>query len=402
MPTGNTTVGRRDLLKVSIATATTGVLASVLPGIRHAVADESERMKGAILIVLAGGMSSWDSLDYKQRAPSEMRGPFDGIGKQSGDAMYSELFPNLAQESDSYLLLRAMEAQDAGVHSSAYKRWVNASGRNLVTELSQRGDGIPYAHGVLPGVDPMFTPEREAFPVADSLFVEWDQDCKKCALKEESDLTGRLSKLLPLRKALDGFGTLDSKATRIFDERYEVARKYLVGALANVQEKPTVESRRLEKEFGDHPYGRMLQLAGYLSDVAEAGIVVVETGHWDHHWDIRRRMEPARELDQGLAALIRHYSNRCTIAMRGEFGRSPQPQVDTMRDNGRSHFPIHAGLLSGPGIKNGEYGITTNRFEVLDQRVTDQEFASVFLEAAGAAAPNSARSGLATMLNRRS
>lgn len=108
------------------------------------------------------------------------------------------------------------------------------------------------------------------------------------------------------------------------------------------------------------PFGRQCLLARRL---AERGVRFVQVYHrdWDHHGSVKAHSEgTAKEVDQGVAALLLDLKNRdmlkdTLIVFGTEFGRTPMGQ-----GNGRDHHLAGFSMwMAGGGIKGGmSYGAT--------------------------------------------
>jgi hypothetical protein len=111
---------------------------------------------------------------------------------------------------------------------------------------------------------------------------------------------------------------------------------------------------------GDGSFAANCLLARRL---AERGVRFIQLYHrdWDHHGGIKNDIAVvAKEVDQGMAALLRDLKQRgmlqdTLVAWGGEFGRTPMAQ-----GNGRDHhIKGFSTWLAGGGIKGGiTYGAT--------------------------------------------
>jgi uncharacterized protein (DUF1501 family) len=106
---------------------------------------------------------------------------------------------------------------------------------------------------------------------------------------------------------------------------------------------------------GDGSFAANCLLARRL---AERGVRFIQLYHrdWDHHGGIKNDIPVvAKEVDQGIAALIKDLKNRdmlkdTLIIWGGEFGRTPMSQGGTGRDH---HIKGFSMWLAGGGIKGG-------------------------------------------------
>jgi hypothetical protein len=348
--------------------------------------------RNAIVVLLAGAMSQMDSFDYKPDAPGEFRGPFTGVPTKTGNAVYSELFPKLAEMDDQYALLRAMTVTDSGVHSTAYRNWLQTpDGTHLVTALGRNARQIPYVNAVTPGVFPVFKSEHDSeLELSQSIRIEWDEKQKGYiaqSVKITEGLTQeRLNDRLSLRGQLDR-SSFTNKQTQRVDALRDQALHILNGSALTVLNSMGSSNDKDREAFGDNPYGEIMEFAGRMADPdqGDTRLVVVEAGSFDHHWDVRGRMtEICPQLDQAVAELIRRYSDRVVIAMRGEYGRTPKLNSSWKEGPGRDHWPIHAGILAGPTVEPGTYGQTCKTCRnVTEGEITNKDFSQAFFQATG-------------------
>jgi uncharacterized protein (DUF1501 family) len=87
-------LNRRDfVIRCGTAATIAGLSSSHVDASTNTIRGERRNI---IMVVLCGGLSQLDSFDHKPKAPREMRGVFDACATRTGDAIFSELFPNLA------------------------------------------------------------------------------------------------------------------------------------------------------------------------------------------------------------------------------------------------------------------------------------------------------------------
>jgi hypothetical protein len=108
-------VSRRQLLQLGGI----GALGLSLPELLRAGAPRpgggaSGPERSCIFIVQYGGASHIDSLDPKPRAPEDVRGPYAAIDTRTPGLQFGELFPQLADMSDRFAVIRSMSHGNAG------------------------------------------------------------------------------------------------------------------------------------------------------------------------------------------------------------------------------------------------------------------------------------------------
>ncbi|HEY1859811.1 MAG TPA: DUF1501 domain-containing protein, partial [Gemmataceae bacterium] len=100
--------------------------------------------KSVMLIWLWGGPAQLDTWDPKPNAPLDYRGPFMPIATQTSGLRITELFPKIAQVSDTFTVLRSLHTQsnDHGVAGTIGLTGSAAGGVGL--------DGKPLAGAARP------------------------------------------------------------------------------------------------------------------------------------------------------------------------------------------------------------------------------------------------------------
>lgn len=84
--------------------------------------------------------------------------------------------------------------------------------------------------------------------------------------------------------------------------------------------------------------------------------VHIRLGSWDHHGNLYGQLRLiAGAFDAGVAALMAGLDRdgaleSTRIIAKGEFGRRPGP---LNQNGGRDHYPVHAALLAGGGMRGG-------------------------------------------------
>lgn len=125
------------------------------------------------------------------------------------------------------------------------------------------------------------------------------------------------------------------------------------------------EPQAIKEMYGMSPQGRQLMIARRL---IERGVRMVQVwaGGWDHHQDIRNKLQKsAAEIDQPIAAFLTDLKQRgllesTLVIWGGEFGRKPTRDRNGEDNPGRDHN--NGGFcawMAGGGVKGGTvYGAT--------------------------------------------
>jgi hypothetical protein len=384
-------IDRRGFLQ--IGGFTFGSLASLsLPQLLRAQAASPEPSrtshKAVINIFLGGGPPHQDMWEIKTDAPKEIRGEFDPIATNVPGIQIGECFPRIASMMDKCVVIRTVvgctEQHDGYMCLSGWPRNSMASmgGRPSIgsvvsklqgpvdravppsVALADRTQHVPWsepgAAGFLGAAYQAFKPQGEGMDDLRLNGVSLDrlQDRKELlrgldVLKREVDATGMLAGMDSFSQA--AFGVLTSSK--------------LVEALDLTREDP-----RIRERYGDgKPYKYQYDGAPTCNDqllmarrLVEAGVrsVTLSYGRWDSHgqnFDLVR--DHGTKLDQCVSALIQDLDDRgmlndVTVAVWGEFGRTPRINQNA----GRDHWPqVSCALLAGGGMRTGQAIGATNR-----------------------------------------
>jgi RNA polymerase sigma factor (sigma-70 family) len=169
---------------------------------------------------------------------------------------------------------------------------------------------------------------------------------------------------------------------------FERINKKRAAALHQATEKAfdlSEEKAATRDTYGRHQFGQGCLVARRL---VERGVPCVEVtlGGWDHHGNIFAGVKTLSErLDPAWATLLtdleqRKLLDKTLIVWMGEFGRTPQINVN----NGRDHYPrAFTVVLAGAGIKGGQViGQTgADGTQVVQRPVTPPELMATILRA---------------------
>lgn len=382
-------ISRRSFLKIggfAFGSAASLSLSDVLRAEQSAGSSSSH--KAVINIFLGGGPPHQDMWDIKVDAPREIRGEFDPIKTSVPGIEIGETFPQIAAMMDKFVAIRSVVGND-GAHDAfqCYTGWprnsiASVGGRPSIGAVAgklfgPKDPGVPPAVALaektqhVPWSDPgtsgflgaafqAFKPQGEGTSDMrlNGMSLDRLQDRKSLLngldlLKRDVDATGMLKGMDAFSEA--AFGVLTSSK--------------LVDALDLSKEDPKLRAR-----YGDgKPYQYQYDGAPTCNEhlliarrLVEVGVrcVTLSFGRWDSHganFDLVR--DHGSKLDQCVSALVQDLEDRgmlndVTVAVWGEFGRTPRinPQA------GRDHWPqVSCALLAGGGMRTGQVIGSTNR-----------------------------------------
>lgn len=337
--------------------------------------------RSAILIWLGGGPSSWDLVDAKPDSPAEIQGPFKAIQTSCPDLVFTDRLPRLSKVAHRLAVVRSVHATSSS-HNQAAAEMLEHGGTPVARLLCRSAIGIPYGFVRVPGswsVD-------SAHVVADSLFIQWDDE-KKTYRPPNLPLThenwaGR-RKLLD---SLDKMSTATDK-TRKSSAQYDLAFDLLLGGPA--MSAFDLPARDVER-YGDNALGRAVLIAMRLVQRGAAYVCVnyEGDGDWDQHYHVDENMpEPAGWLDGAVSSLVQDISDGgadASVLCCGEFGRTPVLNGQ----GGRDHWP-QAGfaLFAGGGIRPCAYGDTDRTGHIRSRIASTAQLGPTLAAAAGIETP---------------
>jgi len=360
-------------------------------GLRQAQAASARRDTAVILFWMAGGPSHIDTFDMKPHAPDQIRGPFKAIQTRQPGLEVCEHLRRHAQIADKLTIVRSLH-HSLGVHDDA-SHWVQ-TGHPLLAARERgqlnpsQGSIVSYLQGPKqPGI-PSYVCIPEAYHSKQGFY----QNAAFLGTRFNPVNGGgdpslgnyRLPEFtLPAELTLDRVDNRRELLEQMNHLVRRVDRSGVVEAMSNVQQQAfdlvtgpkareafdlSREPDALRDKYGRHAWGHAALLARRL---VEAGVTFVtinlyekNVDWWDDHSTIeknlRKRLPP---FDQALPTLIedlhqRGLAERVLVMAFGEFGRSPQVDMNTA---GRGHWPrAMSALLSGGGIRTGQIiGSTT-------------------------------------------
>ena len=383
---------RRSFLQIGGST----VLGLSLADRLRAGAPAAGSAKSVILLWLWGGPAHLDTFDPKPNAPMEYRGPFSPIATKTVGLRITELFPQLAQLSDKFALIRSMysHSNDHGV-AGTIGLTGSASGAVDLGGKAAAGVARPATGAVVAKarIGTTTTPPflviggklhqgKKAIigegggslgPMYDPFRLEYDpvSGTKIPGLTLSTGLTPeRLSDRQTLMRE---FGKLDRVADGLrhaaaIDDYRAQAFRMLTSPKAVEMFDLSRESEKTVRRYGKTRFGQSCLLARRM---VEGGVPFVQVnwsdhveaeedsgdGGWDHHYRNFQIMQDrhAPWLDQSLSALLHDLGERglldsTLVLAYGEFGRTPKINDKA----GREHWEkCYSALVAGGGVAGG-------------------------------------------------
>jgi len=404
---------RRDLLRAGLLT-TLGLGLDDLLRLR-AYADsagsggpkQAPRMKGCILIWLAGGPAHLDTFDPKPDAAADVRGEFKAIETAVPGVKLSEVFPNLAKILDRATLIRSMTSPEAD-HDRASHHLLTGYRPSPALAYPAYGSVVARARGFAGSVLPpnVAVPDAPAAagggyltPAYDPFAVGGDPNLPGFRVR---DLTppdrvtlDRLKRRRGMVHALDGFArdVSETPLTTSRDRFAAQAYDLLTSGKAQSAFRLDSEPDAVRDKYGRNALGQSCLLARRLIEAGVAFVTVNDRGPGQLGWDTHAQNFPtikntlAPPLDQGVTALIGDLADRglldsTLVLMMGEFGRTPKINPNAGRDH---HGRANSLILAGGGMPGGlVLGRTDPRGDVPTERpITPADLAATLFTALG-------------------
>jgi hypothetical protein len=402
-------VSRRNFLKIG----SLGLTGLALPQLLAAEARATgRRHKSVILIYLVGGPPHQDILDIKTEAPAEIAGPFRPIQTNVPGIQICEHLPRLARMADKLAPIRSVVgAQDDHDATQCYtgrhpKIGVPPGGWPQFGSVVSRLQG-PTDPSVAPFVSLCYTTTHPPYNEPGPGFLGLANDHFRPMGDARGDMTlqgitydqldrrrALLSSLDRFRRKSDASGKMQGMDSFTAQAMDILTSSRLADALDLSKEDPRVVERygtgdeKIHIDENGAP--RVPQSFLIARRLVEAGVRVVTLNYskWDWHGHpygscFDRCKEDLTVLDKGFSALIedlheRGLSDDVTVAVWGEFGRTPMINKNV----GRDHWPrVACALLAGGGMKTGQVIGATDRLggEAVSRPVTFPElFATLY------------------------
>ena len=394
-PAGPHRLGRRSFLQIGSA-ALAGL---TLPGLLKAEAQTGRSShKSLILIYLVGGPPHQDMFDLKPNAPAEIAGPWRPIATNVNGIQICEAFPLLSRQMDKLAVIRSLVNNQADhdaiqVFNGFHPRSPKPSGG-----WPQIGSAVAKVQGPVDPATPAFIslcytcthgPYNEPGPgflgTSGNPFRPMGPSRNDMILQGVNvDRLGDRRSLLrsfdTMRRDVDQSGMLNGMDTFHQQAFGLLTSSRLAEALDLSKEDPRVVARygtgdpRVFMDSNGAPRVPQSMLMARRLIEAGARVVTLNYSKWDWHGGrntegrvdnsiFTREKEDFPIFDQCVSALVEDLHARgldrdCTVAILGEFGRTPRisPQL------GRDHWPnVNCALLAGGGMNLGQTIGTTDR-----------------------------------------
>lgn len=364
----------------------------------EAKAGTSSPQKSVILIYLVGGPPHQDMFDLKPDAPAEIAGPWKPIATNVTGIKIGEAFPRIAKMMDKFTVIRSLVGNQADHDAIQVFNGRNPRAPKPAGGWPQFGSVVSKVQGATdPSVPPFVSmcytcthgPYNEPGPgfLGQSLGAfrpmgpaRNDMLLRGIGVNQLADRKTILRSFDTARREVDASGAMS--ALDDFNEQAFglLTSSKFANALDLSKEDPRVIARYGTgdpKVFMDgNGAPRVPQSMLMARRLVEAGarVVTLNYSKWDWHGGrnaegradnniFLREREDFPVFDQCVSALVedldqRGLSENCTVAILGEFGRTPKisPQV------GRDHWPqVNCVLMAGGGLKHGQVIGSTDR-----------------------------------------
>ena len=374
---------RRSFLKIG----SLGVAGLSLPQLLRAEAAAGTRssQKSVILIYLVGGPPHQDMFDLKPNAPKEVAGPWKPIATNVNGIQIGEAFPRLARIMDKLVVVRSLVGNQVDhdciqVFNGHHPKKLTPSGGwpqfgSVVAKVQGGVDEAtppflslcyPITHGPYNEPGPGFlgtslSPFRPMGPSREDMVL------RGISVDRMADRKTLLRGFDKMRRDIETSGNMKG-ADHFTQQAFGLlTSSKLARALDLSQEDPRVVERYgmgNPKVFIDNDGGpRVPQSMLMARRLVEAGVRVVTVNYskWDWHGGPNNSIFEREKVefplfDRCLSALVedlhvRGLDKDCTVAVMGEFGRTPKINAQV----GRDHWPqVNCALLAGGGMKTGQ------------------------------------------------
>jgi len=367
---------RRRLLEAVPATA----LAAGTIGLADIVRVDAEELKrqgrSMILLWMAGGPSSFETLDPKPGTANG--GPTRAISTAVPGVQLAENWDRTARVLDRFSLIRSMTNKEGNHQRATYQLHTGyvpsgsvkhpSLSASIAEQLANPEFELPAVVSVgrttgsgFLGVDyepftvnnPGQLPQNVAVPVPTRRY------------RRRLGLLGRLEQ---------GFSSRGGKAVVANHQQLYKKSSRMVLSRNVAAFDITDEPASLKQRYGETTFGRGCLLARRLVESGVTFVEIVSRG-WDTHFDIFERIATlAGQVDPAVATLVEDLEDRgllekTLVVWMGEFGRTPRVNART----GRDHYPrVFSAAIAGGGVRGGQVigSSTANGTAVADRPVS--------------------------------
>ncbi len=354
--------------------------------------------KSVIFIYLVGGPPHQDMFDLKPDAPKEVRGPWNPTATNVPGVQICEALPKIAAMMDKFTIIRSLVGNQSDHDAIQVFNGRNPKAPKPSGGCPQMGSVVAKLQGpTLPSVPPYvslcytcthgpynepgpgflgtaLSPFRPTGPARD------DMTLRGVSVNQLADRKTLLKAFDDTRREIDqtgGMTAIDSFTEQAFGL---LTSSKLATALDLSKEDPKTVARygtgnpKLHIDANGAP--RVPQSLLMARRLIEAGarVVTLNYSKWDWHGGTNaegrkdnhiftREREEFPVFDQCVSALVqdlhdRGLSDRCSVVIMGEFGRTPKISAQV----GRDHWPaVNCVLLAGGGMKTGQVIGATDR-----------------------------------------
>ncbi len=363
---------RRSFLKIGSLSVFGSLAWGEIARLRAQTVERSKKEISVIHVMLSGGMSHMDTLDMKPDVRPAFRSVFKPIETNVSGIQICDRLPLLARQADKYTIIRSATHKLSVHERASYLVYsgheplatVNypSMGSVINKELGPRNElpsyitipamtGLWETSGNLSSkYNPFETgdPNKPDFSVRDirlPMGVDWER------VDRRRSLLALVDKQFREYDASGIFDTVDS----FYQMAYDLVRSPKAKKAFAIDEEP----QAMREKYGRTPMGQGALLARRL---IEGGVrfVTVSNGYykWDHHAKVFENLGDRflPELDRALSALLEDLHARglldtTLVIATGEFGRTPEINVNAGRDHWPNVFSI---LLAGAGVPGGQ------------------------------------------------
>jgi hypothetical protein len=352
------------------------------------------KAKRVIYLFMNGAMSQFET--FAPKPGTESQGETQTINTKVAGVQFGEHLPMLATQMKNLAVIRSMNTE-TGVHEAA--DYTAHTGYRQIASTSHPSLG-PWIHRMAGRDNPVLPATvtiscSSAYQGAGYLGSKYTpvpvgdpnkglQNIKPPKYLSEPQFNHRMEMVNAFDKKFRKKAKNSSVAgyTELYDEAIRLMRSEDLRAF-DINE----ESKQIRAAYGDHRFGQGCLLARRL---AQGGVKFIEValGGWDDHRDLFNALpNRARQLDQGMTALLQDLQSlgmleETLVVLSTEFGRRPGINANA----GRDHHPnAYCSVLAGGGISGGTvYGETDELGRTVeDNPVTVPDFNSTIAYAMG-------------------